>query len=228
MASYAFTAQAGARQCVQCGKAFHAAKPSRKQRETGHIQQFCSNTCRAQSQAMQAHPTCDVDLVQCVVCAAPFVRRVANKLCCSETCQRQRALDAAKPVRRGIFACQECGAEFTPAYGDKRRAHCSDICARRHGGRIERKMARAARHGITLIERVDPLVIFERDRWTCQSCGIDTPRELTGSGADNSPEMDHIIALSRGGSHTTSNVQCLCRRCNRDKARTVDCQPIAA
>ena len=46
--------------------------------------------------------------------------------------------------------------------------------------------------------------------------------------ADNAPEMDHIVALSNGGPHVASNVQCLCRRCNHMKAITVDRQPIAA
>ncbi len=30
-------------------------------------------------------------------------------------------------------------------------------------------------------------------------------------------ELDHVVPLSRGGSHTPGNVQLLCRRCNRRK-----------
>ena len=33
-----------------------------------------------------------------------------------------------------------------------------------------------------------------------------------------SPELDHIIPLSKGGAHTPENTQCVCRQCNSEKA----------
>lgn len=58
--------------------------------------------------------------------------------------------------------------------------------------------------------------IYKRDRWKCGICGgkvnkhLKYPHQL-------SPSLDHIIPLSRGGSHTPENVQLAHLRCNLSK-----------
>ena len=66
-------------------------------------------------------------------------------------------------------------------------------------------------------ERIDPIQIFNRDKWICQICGLKTLPSLRGKHLDRSPELDHIVPLSRGGNHTYGNVQCACRKCNISK-----------
>lgn len=53
--------------------------------------------------------------------------------------------------------------------------------------------------------------IFERDRWTCQSCG-----HVDRSG--RSLEADHIVSVAFGGSGSVANGQTLCRSCHRRKS----------
>ena len=48
--------------------------------------------------------------------------------------------------------------------------------------------------------------IFDRDGWTCQTCG--TNRYLT---------VDHIIARVNGGTDDPANLQTLCMTCNSRK-----------
>jgi 5-methylcytosine-specific restriction enzyme A len=51
--------------------------------------------------------------------------------------------------------------------------------------------------------------VFERDRYSCQSCGKNqTQSKLT---------VDHIIALAQGGTNDLSNLQTLCSICNGHK-----------
>lgn len=45
---------------------------------------------------------------------------------------------------------------------------------------------------------------MDRDGWTCHICGEEAPRELRGTMRWNAPELDHIIPLSAGGSHTVA------------------------
>ncbi len=52
--------------------------------------------------------------------------------------------------------------------------------------------------------------IEKRDNYTCQICGEYMP---SGKGI----EIDHIIAIKKGGKTVASNLQVLCQRCNRSK-----------
>jgi len=56
--------------------------------------------------------------------------------------------------------------------------------------------------------KVTKFEIFNRDKFTCQYCGLHT-RELT---------IDHVIPKRRGGKHTWGNVVSACVACNRKKA----------
>lgn len=56
------------------------------------------------------------------------------------------------------------------------------------------------------VERVDRKAIIKRDRQACYMCHRQlTLREVT---------LDHVIPLSRGGSHIASNLRVACDHCN--------------
>jgi 5-methylcytosine-specific restriction endonuclease McrA len=120
--------------------------------------------------------------------------------------------------------CAECGEMFTTSYGDLRSVYCSDACGRRRSHRAARKKERARLRGVR-VETVDPIKVFERDRWRCQICKSPTPPSLRGSYDDRAPELDHIMPLSLGGAHSYLNTQCACRRCNREKSNVPPAQP---
>ena len=63
--------------------------------------------------------------------------------------------------------------------------------------------------------------IFDRDKWRCQMCGVKTPARLRGTFEPNAPELDHIMPLSKSGSHSIDNVQLLCRSCNAKKSNHI-------
>ena len=55
--------------------------------------------------------------------------------------------------------------------------------------------------------------VFVRDNYRCVECGA-TNKETT-------LEIDHIIPVSKGGTNDISNLQTLCRECNRAKSATI-------
>lgn len=56
--------------------------------------------------------------------------------------------------------------------------------------------------------------VFERDRFQCRSCGK--------TKLETELNIDHIVALARGGSNDISNLQTLCRDCNQQKKHHFD------
>jgi hypothetical protein len=64
-------------------------------------------------------------------------------------------------------------------------------------------------------------VVFVRDNWTCQICGVYTPESKRGTYDSDAPEVDHIwpLSLIRDGikspGHVLSNCRAACRECNQ-------------
>ena len=147
---------------------------------------------------------------QCLHCGGQFEAQASAKYCSYNCSVRSKAEEKAE------CACQECGSKFRPDYGDKRRNFCSEFCSSRHFKRIAKGIARAKSYGADA-EPINPIAIMERDAWTCHICGVEAPRELRGTMRWNAPELDHIIPLAAGGSHTYDNVACAHRACNLEK-----------
>lgn len=116
-------------------------------------------------------------------------------VCCGK---RQMRPTLARAI---CFACQRAKARALPSWKANKARY---------------KASRKAKEGAAL-DLVNPYEVLCRDKWTCQICGIRTPRSLRGSYAPDAPEVDHINPLALGGSHTLENLQCACRACNLRK-----------
>jgi 5-methylcytosine-specific restriction endonuclease McrA len=75
------------------------------------------------------------------------------------------------------------------------RAHAENRRARKLGA-----------GGSYTAQQIDNLAVLQRHK--CVGCGVSIKRGF---------EVDHIVALSKGGSSDISNIQLLCRPCNRSK-----------
>lgn len=65
-------------------------------------------------------------------------------------------------------------------------------------------------------EAFAPSDIHERDGWTCKLCGESIDRDVAWPDP-KSPSLDHIVPLSKGGAHSTTNVQSAHLGCNSSK-----------
>ena len=128
--------------------------------------------------------------------------------------------------RNGARICKAC---VNKSLKEWRRAHRERINAQNREWRVANKskvralqqigdVVRRRRMKAVVSEPIDPMVIFQRDKWRCKMCGRKTPRSLMGTNNPSAPSIDHIIPLSLGGPHTKRNLRCLCRRCNGTKA----------
>jgi len=125
--------------------------------------------------------------VICRCCGGTYLRKTKWSHFCSEQC-RQISREQAKE-----------------------KAKRSD--SRRRGKRIYKAKRRAMIRAVAA-ESIDPIKVFERDGWACHICGKKTLKSKRGTSHERAPELEHIVALADGGTHSWSNVACSCRSCN--------------
>jgi 5-methylcytosine-specific restriction endonuclease McrA len=215
--------------CVGCGQIFER---KRKSRDAGI---YCSRQCAFADPKRKAEITARLANMalkktgltpqerQQKLAESRQIRREARLLAATQAkadAKRKyvEMLRAKKEERRILRLarahrqCEDCGREYQPFNAN--RKYCSAACTRRAVRRVE-KAARRARKRNLPRERVSPRKVFERDGWVCRMCHRPTIRKH--SNTDDSPELDHIVPLAHGGSHTYGNTQLLCRKCNGAK-----------
>ena len=123
-----------------------------------------------------------------------------------------RPAKAAKQKKiQAEFACVNCGL-LSRRKGGK---YCSTKCAVLVVWRVQKHVRRARKRGIAH-ETIDLPNLLARDKFKCGICAKAIsvkhryPHPL-------SPSIDHIIPLSKGGSHTWVNVQDSHHECNQLK-----------
>lgn len=218
--------------CLGCDK------PPRAAKAVGTKPKYCSDRCRSlvhqrnhiasgkYAEALEAQRLANAakvpPTVACVVCDKSFVARSATRKFCSSKCSNKH-LDIHNPVRcsesdcdrgaRGKGLCamhwrrkaRAEGREANPTWDDARRANYHKRRAQKLG---------------TQVEDLRPIDIYERDIWLCGLCV--TPVDPDCAWPDPmSPSLDHILPLSKGGTHTYENVQLAHLTCNVSKGNRI-------
>lgn len=158
---------------------------------------------------------------ECAICGIRIVRAGS---CCSDECyaehkrrEYRRLMRHYRPIREIEKSCADCNSRFTVKYIDShdtkiRCQKCQRKRDRRNHGHGSNEQ-RAKRAGV-IYQYIRALDVFGRDGWRCHICKRRTPPKLRGTFHPRAPELDHIIPLALGGSHTYENVKCCCRECN--------------
>lgn len=204
------------RACQHCGAIYSGKQKTAK---------FCSRACNMAAFKARHDPQRDERARQRQADKVDREALMRSRLALrqQEKCAQQMAKLAAQNRARER-ACRCCGVPYSML--NRIAAHfCSDDCASRQAkaqkaaARIARKALQRARR----VEPVNPLRVFRRDGWRCYLCGCVTPEALRGTFEPNSPEIEHVIPLARGGEHSYMNVRCACRACNAIKGdRSLD------
>ncbi len=130
---------------------------------------------------------------------------------CSNEC---RYKDEYKPIQHEERTCLECGSVFVPKHIDSKR--CSDVCIKKYNNRYkdkrynELKKIRAYDSSISINE------IIRRQGDKCYLC--DEVVEVDSHyNSDYYPSIEHVIPISKGGTHEWHNVKLAHRKCNSEK-----------
>lgn len=214
----------------------------KKQQPTGRYCLTCGNELSSRSKEYCFdcinNPevyTGKIEARPCVVCGNVFRPKIDSSVCCSSLCASKYGaiLNAAGGDTSTIKTCVVCGIEFHPLATHKNQKTCgSDKCQQRldimhktvTGKRKDIHGRRKAVIRGAEAEKIDVLFVFERDKWVCQICGqpVDPSIEYPDLRCKS---IDHIVPLSKGGKHTTENVQLAHLVCNISKGNRT-CQEV--
>lgn len=159
---------------------------------------------------------------ECVICGSTYLTSRVNSETCSPACTNSK---------RESFPIRLCSVE-----GCSRAYRAKDLCAMhwrskaREDGREKPPLWTEARRATyhkrraqkfkTQVQNIIPVDVYIRDGWNCGICyGSVDP---TSTFPDPmSPSLDHILPLSKGGTHTLDNVQLAHLRCNCSKGNRI-------
>lgn len=132
--------------------------------------------------------------------------------------------------------CECCNEEFYSVYPTQK--YCSTKCKRKarqirykenhpeayaESKRLNRHIKRAIKYNCVYEYEITLPKVIHKDNCICQICGkkCDVNDKSWGSCGPLYPSIDHIVPLSKGGSHTWDNVQLAHMICNSIKCDKV-------
>lgn len=162
-------------------------------------------------------------------------KRFVRSLCCM-TCGREKALEAFRnltPDKREERREYERRRWQDSEHRERQRSYHSrpeELAKQRIRNRAWKKANRASctdrqnkRNALlysVYVEDVGLEFLFERDNGRCQLCGCELSM-TTKWPHPKTPTRDHVVPLSKGGTHERSNLQLACAECNIRKGAKV-------
>lgn len=177
--------------------------------------QYCNRQCHSDHRAIvNAEIAFLYQIGQRVRRWIKAINRKSDAYTMVRFCKVCNACSIRKPEQwSNSYSCKSCASERTKAV----RANYIKTDAFKELKRKSRSKRRAIERGIHA-DSIDPIKVFERDKWVCHMCGVKTIKSKRGTYDALAPELDHIITLHDGGQHTYGNVACSCRKCNNAKS----------
>lgn len=215
--------------CDVCGRLF--VRRARKDKGK-YCDMWCKNEGMRRLTRLPIKEAMSRNTDKCETCGKVLIGQ--GKRFCSNKCAGVRLVTrtcdvCGGRVKQRHVSCQHCGTRLATATHitpcvkcgrdkgakDNRVKYCASCAAsnKRLGKRARKALRRARKKAATNIERIDPRVVYQRDKGICQLCGKRV-RANANPQSNSGASLDHIIPLSKGGDHTYKNIQLAHRGCN--------------
>jgi len=184
---------------------------------TGPVPTYCSRRCRSRVSYLAkkaagtlTKPPKPPTERSCEVCAGVFTAKRSDARFCSEKCAESvRGCCSANGCDRGVRARGMCAMHWRRwARAEGREVSVWDDRRRNNYHR-----RRAREQGSASGSRAFLADVLERDGSSCSLCGESVDLSLTWPD-QLSKSIDHVVPLSKGGSHDLSNCRLAHLGCN--------------
>lgn len=216
--------------CLQCGG--HVER----KHNTGPAPSYCSPRCRQaksyarhretsayqkQKERAKAATLASRETGNCKHCGTEWVKPRRDSTFCSTRCNTlwrdANGATCSEPgCDRGVRAKRVCSMHYKVQSRAEGRIKPDAWDERRKANYQRRRALKVA----TTVEEIRPLDVYERDEWTCGLCQQPVSAATLWP-HPHSPSLDHVLPLSKGGTHTWDNVQLAHLRCNVSKGNRV-------
>lgn len=163
---------------------------------------------------------CDISTYTCRSCGKVGMSKGLKQRVICGPCRIKGSVNLGLKIvrKQKEVSCKSCGnVHFAYNQGsmciDCRTAR--DKAAKRLKDRQRSSFSkRCLKYGVryTTINRIE---VYRRDNWTCAYCGVRVVKSVVYK--PNQATIDHVIPLSKGGSHAIDNVVTACQQCNSIK-----------
>ena len=197
------------KECHFCGKSFKTHKTSY------NLQKFCSDNCRMKDYFIKNKV---VTYKKCKYCNNEFEVGRRKTFCSEECAKKHNNLQQKKKWRfKKCRYCKKWRYGFTGKY-------CSEQCRKRvkrikHELQKNERLKRARSNG-QFDADIDIYKLIERDGGCCYLCGDDVLFSYNFN-HPKYPTIEHVVPISKGGTHSWDNVKVACRECNTYKSATL-------
>lgn len=182
---------------------------------------YCNQSCRERYAYLQAHPIVERS---CGHCGTDISSKKRHAVYCSRSC---KSMAAERRLRTSAEAGRRRNLERYKKERAKRRAYARQQYRDNREAQIEysrawrranpdrrqvqsenRRARKVGNPGYVIVTIADWLSMCRRHSHRCAYCGKRPDRLV----------MDHVVPLSRGGRHSSSNILPACPPCNGSKA----------
>lgn len=202
--------------CLVCGAEMVVAP-------VGAVRMYCSKKCckAARPPRRRVKDRSPIYPRLCELCDEAFIGRDAKARYCSQRCRQAR-----KHTRIWIKDCEGCGAvvAFRRPNGKwcqsckaaSRLAYWTSEKERERTRRKNRQRRLSARRGAEIAGRYTLAEVVAKSSGSCHLCG--DPVDMSLKCPDpQSPTIDHLVPLSKGGPDVLGNVMLAHRWCNTSR-----------